>query len=625
MSIDRYPAELVINSQDFLECGWKGILSNTTREGYSSMWQAFSSAARQASEDGLLARGKVLWLLADACSMSLVPRSINEPFQPFMIMEDKRTVIPDDFLDLDMAFFASIVDMIDDPWLKARISDLVWFKHKPRNFKFALAAIDAYQSVPIDATTWWVGAHQGWERAISLALMLKSGAGNRFREIEDTLTRTINCASYQDGFLALELSNMLMSYGLGRDKTIDIARKLKSLAVEFDNRGDLHRARDYFNVSAKWFKASGDAVQSTEMTVCEAECWVKEAIASISSESPSHLLAANSYESAIQIYRTIPRTERASYQVDERIASLRRHLNEVGEKSLDEMGTISTGGVDISKIIQNARNAVTGKAAVEALKAFANLHNGAKAKELRDGALKKLRDFPLQAMFASTVMSRDGRVIAKCPGFNLGGELSSEDEITIRAGMIRDYSILVSIVVQGDILPALEVLLLEHRLRESDFVALASQSPIVPKGRERLFGKALFAGYDRDFVTAIHLLVPQIEHMVRYHLKQAGAQTSNYDSEGIENENGLSTIIDLPETPKVFGEDLAFELRALFCDAFGPNLRNELAHGLLDDEDCQSIYAVYAWWFGLKLVFRAYWNAARQVSPNKDMEGNDDQ
>jgi hypothetical protein len=138
------------------------------------------------------------------------------------------------------------------------------------------------------------------------------------------------------------------------------------------------------------------------------------------------------------------------------------------------------------------------------------------------------------------------------------------------------YGLEVGLVVQGDIWPALEVLALEHRLRESDFVAIAGRSPIVPKGRERLFGKALFAGYDKDFVSALHLLVPQIEHMVRWHLKAAGIKTTNLDKDGVENENGLNALVELPEVTQIFGEDLSFELKALFCDAFGANLRNEL-------------------------------------------------
>ena len=81
------------------------------------------------------------------------------------------------------------------------------------------------------------------------------------------------------------------------------------------------------------------------------------------------------------------------------------------------------------------------------------------------------------------------------------------------------------------------------------------------------------------------------------------------DGEGIETENGLSALIDLPQTTAIFGEDLTYEIKALFCDQLGPNLRNNIAHGLLEDQQADSIDSVYAWWLGLKLVFNTYWNS----------------
>jgi hypothetical protein len=612
MSNERYPADLEITAQDFTECGWEDVLSNTTREGYSSMWQAFSAAARKAMEEGRQAQGKVLWLLADACSMTLSPASLNEPFKPIMVMEGKRSAIPDDLPDPEITFFAQVVEGVDDIWLKARLADLVWLKQQPRDVTFALSAIDSYRSIPLDTQTWIRGGDKCWRRAISLTLMLRDGAGNRLQEMESSIVAALNGATIEDGYLSQWLADLLYENSLGRSVQGDIAQKLEALAQQFDEQGDIHRSRDYFDAAAQWYKKAGNEEKAAEMTVAVAEGWAKEAVARISSDNPSHMVAASFYENAIQVYRTIPRSERAVHRVDERIAELRKHLSESGEKSLDEMGQITSPRTDISELIDNARNAVRGKDAIEALKAFANLHRGVDVKQARESAFERIRRHPLQAMFPATIMSRDGRVIANRPGMSLGERLTEDDEVVIRAEMIRDYGILVSIVVQGDIWPALEVMLLEHRLTEADFVHLARQSPIVPQGREPLFGKALFAGYDQDFVTALHLLVPQIEHLVRYHLKQVGVKTTNLSIDGIENENGLSTLMDLPEVNQVFGEDLAFEIRALFCDAFGPNLRNELAHGLIEANDCYSVNSIYAWWFSLKLVFNTFWNAARK-------------
>lgn len=614
MKNERYPLDLAISVQDFNTSNWKETIANASREGYSGMWQALSNAARDAVERGNIKHGKVLWLLADACSMMLSPLSPNEPYKPYAVFQDRRSVIPDDLSESDIQFFAEILNEVDHDWLKARLSDLVWLKSKHRNIKFALTAIDAYRNLPLDTHTWVHGGRECWPRALKLTRMLKDGAGVRLQQIEVMIETTLYAAVCDDGFLAIWLAELLKSNRLGWEHRRDTSQKLEALAREFDDKGDLHRAREYYSSAADWYKLIPDDVKVAEMTVLLAEGWVKEAGARTASENPSHMVAASFYENAIQIYRTVPRAIRSSYKVDERIAELRVHLNDSGERSIGEMGLIKTPGVDLTKIVERARRAVTGKSVRDALLAFTNLYPGVNAEELRDSALKRMREYPLQSLFASTMMSRDGRVIAKRPAIGLGGVLTEDDEVAIRADMIRDYGILISIVVQGDIWPALEILLLEHRLCENDFVELARHSPMVPKERAGLFGKALFAGYERDFVTALHLLIPQIEHLVRVHLKQAGAKTTNLDNDGIENENGMSTLMGLPETEKIFGKDLTFELDSLFCNAFGPNLRNELAHGLLDEDGCNSYYAVYAWWLTLRLTFITWWNAANTNS-----------
>ena len=66
---------------------------------------------------------------------------------------------------------------------------------------------------------------------------------------------------------------------------------------------------------------------------------------------------------------------------------------------------------------------------------------------------------------------------------------------------------------------------------------------------------------------------------------------------------------------------MSFEIRALFCEPVGPNLRNEIAHGLLDDQTCRSATAVYAWWYALKLVFSTFWNALHKDTRSNESEG----
>jgi hypothetical protein len=184
--MEHYSQDLVVGIDDFRRSGWKRVITSREREGYDSMWLSLSAAARQAIDEGKASEGKVLWLLADACSMMLHPTSPNEPFRPIMVMSGRRSALPEDFQQAHIDFFSLIVEEVDDIWLRARLADLLWLLGKPRKHDHALLAIDAYRRAPLDAATWARGGRECWERAISLARMLR--ARDRIEALELAIT-----------------------------------------------------------------------------------------------------------------------------------------------------------------------------------------------------------------------------------------------------------------------------------------------------------------------------------------------------------------------------------------------------------------------------------------------------
>lgn len=583
MCSERYPQDLAVLLRAFETSGWKEVIAQAASNRYSSRQLALRAAADDAMEKGQVARGKVLWLLTDVCAMRLLPLRKKAPFEPTPVSHSFRSVVPDDFTDTDIAFFAAIVDAVDDNRLKARLCDLVWLMGRHCKKEFALKAIDAYRCLPFNTQE----ERDCWSRAICLANQLKRGAGARLQEMEASAFNAFDGAKSDDVFFCLKLANFMKENDLGCSRNADVARRLEALARELDG----YTARQYFSAAAKWYKS---ASKVAEMKAATAECLAQEAVAQTKLESPDYITAVNLCEQAIQTCLDVPIRERPKYRVDEKIAELRVLLNEFGKKSLGNMGVVQTPCIDITDTVAMVRKSISGKSAKDALLAFVHLHGAINVEELRNNALERMREHPLQFLFPATVISSDGRVIAKR---SAGGGKA------IHAAMLDDYGCMVGCFVLSGIVPALEVLLLEHRLKEADFIELASNSSFVPQDRAGLWGRALFAGYERDFVIAVHLLVPQIEHLVREHLKQEGAATANFDNKsGIQTENGLSRLLDLPEAEQVFGKSLSFELKALFCDPLGSNLRNTLAHGLLDEEGCNSPFAIYAWWLALRLT-----------------------
>ena len=611
------PDSSQLTVEDFAQSGWDSVLSDAPKDDYSSMWLALRDASEQAIAEDKLEHGKVLKLLGDACSMRLSPSSRNEPFRPLFELNDGTcSTSLHDFIDSDVSFFLLITCAVDNPRLRARLADLIWVRK--RNFKFALTAIDGYRLLPLNEETWTSENDVCWSRAIDLSRMLGQVASDRLAQMECQIIGKLMSAKKQHMFFAHHLARILRSFGLGRNHLPDIAAKLESLAREFEVSGNFHASREYFESAAAWFNDAGDEDKSINQTIAYAEGWAKEAIAKLSSDDPSHLVAAVLFESAIQVYRTIPRAKRGMHQIDQRLEELRVLLVESGEKSLDEMKTFSASSVDISEYVEKSRVAVSNRGPQEALREFATLHR-VSASGLRELAINRISEHPHLYLFPMVIKSHDGRVIATRPGL-IGSSPTDADDDLIRFQMVFEYDICVNLAVHGLILPGLEAISIEHWLREIDFIELASLSPIVPKGREVLFGKALFAGFDRDFVTALHLLAPQMENMVRFHLKEAGAKTTTLH-EGVETENSLSTLMESPKAEEVFGEDSCFEIKALYCDPYGSNLRNNVAHGLYDYQQCHSVQAVYAWWFALKLVLHSFWNASRDSADYEEEEG----
>ena len=602
---------------DFASCGWEEAVNNTERANYTAIFLALSTAARNAETEERESHGRVLQLLAFACAMHLDPESKNEPFKPIKVgLDGKPAIIPRDFTETHMAFFAKIIDDVDNALLKARLADLLWMNRSTRHANFALTAIDSYRSVPLDPETWAFGALECVQRATTLARSIRSAPGGHLEEIETSLSDAIASSRTDDGFFPLKLAEVLETSALSKDQRASIATKLETLALEFEQQGDIYKERQYRYAAATWFRNSANQAKSVVMTIAQAEGWVKEADARILCEEQEFLIAVDCYDRAIKIYQTIPRVDREQHQIDERIAELQRYRTQCREKSQGQSRTFVTASQDLTEVAKNARSAVGNKNLDEAMRAFAGLFS-ISVDQLRDLAVGSLADSPMRAFIPTAYLDADNRVIAQHSGMS-GSTPTEDDEAVVRAEMAGHYDWMISSAVYGCILPALDTLTSEHAISKADFVELARLSPAVPPRREILFGKALFYGFDHEFDTALHLLVPQIENMVRFHLKRVEAKTTNVDPSGIETENGLSTLMDLPQAVDLFGEDVAYEIRTLFCDHFGQNLRNNVAHGLIDDAEAQSVRSVYAWWYGLKLVFNTYWKVSHRTEDSAE-------
>ena len=180
-------------------------------------------------------------------------------------------------------------------------------------------------------------------------------------------------------------------------------------------------------------------------------------------------------------------------------------------------------------------------------------------------------------------------------------ENHEEREAAIEADMLQHSQLYRQLTVQGRVVPALNQITSEHNIRVRDLGFLVRNKPFIPPGHEGIFQKGFYAGFTSDFVTAAHLLVPQVENSIRYVLTQAGKITSGINAQMVQEEHDINRLLEWPEVKNIFGEALVFDLKGLLISRFGANFRNRLAHGLIPDVGFYAVESVYTWWLLLKI------------------------
>lgn len=615
-----------LTKEDFSGCGWKAILSEAKPKHYTAMSLAFGKAANEAEGEGQQARSKVLRLLSTACSRELhseqqkANKKQKGPVLPFMLISSRSGCdIIDSLSEEDVSLLADIASEVDDPHLRARLADLVSIKrYNKGGHRFALMAIDAYRKIPLKIGEWHP-VYECWDRAIGLAKGVSRGdRENRLAQIESAIIETLLSDEGEDeerGLFRFNLSNLLKSYDLGGDRALDIAQKMESIGRGFVEQDSFLTAHHYLEASVYWHTSpsrDSDPPELVALKVYWAESRVKEAEQMLSSSHSNLAVVASRYHQAVEIYNSISNAHKEEHQLNERIGELTRLYYDTNKKYAREIAGNSMAEdvmtIDVGPEAESSRNAVKGKPPAEAFRAFVGIY-GVSVEDLKRQAIDSCQQFIAPRLFPTTHMSQDGRIIG---GHSGGFDFSSGQQVLYE--MIQGYlGVNVSYGMDGFILPALEALRSEHSPQEARFVELAKLSSFVgPTGREQLVGKALHAGYNHDFTTALHILIPQFEYMVRFHLREMGADVVNQE-DGIEVPYGLNKLIKDNEEKieGLFGKDLSFEIQALFCHRVGANLRNNLAHGDMSYEACHSYPAVYAWWLVLKIVV-LYINLARE-------------
>ena len=125
----------------------------------------------------------------------------------------------------------------------------------------------------------------------------------------------------------------------------------------------------------------------------------------------------------------------------------------------------------------------------------------------------------------------------------------------------------------------------KHDFSVGTILPFLLQSPLFSSERLPLLEYAVTAYIAGDHVAAIHVLVPHIEHALRRLLGMLGKATNKHRRSDLTVmvEKTLNDILESEQAIRDYlGEDIVMYLRVVLCDPRRLNVRNNVAHGLME-------------------------------------------
>ena len=596
------PDSHLLSLDDLNHSGWQTALSDVHEPGYSAMHVAFFAAANDGDDTKGDSHRDALRFLGDLCRMALRANNHNEAFSAVLVAPDGRPMIPSDLSDHQLMLLAGFLPSVENAWLKGRLAHLVWLGNPPRDVSFALMTIDCYRSVPLDSSTWLHDGHAAWAHAIMLSKSLRATGASRLQEIERNLVDTVLSSTLRGEIPLLSVSRLLKEHELGKSDARDIASHLYNCANEISEDKEYYNAATYYQDAGAWYHIAHDLEKQTDMFAAEAEAYVAEGQRRLHSDSPSASVAASRFKDAIQAYRRVAGSERSRLGVDERIDELSSLVSATRREAVTDLKQFEIT-TDVSEIVIRVQDELRGTELPIALERFAAMVALPPYEQMQAEATAISEETLFTKLVNVSHMSSDGRVVGRRP--------TSEDENAsiYEGGSPHDtfqyYQHVIGFNGGCIVEAARSVISHDHKATEQYFIDLADIAPMVPLGRAMYLGKGLFAGFVGDYVSALHLLIPQLEHIVRSALADAGLHTTSLDPSGVEHHKSLDTLLAFPEAETVLGKDLLETLKALLCDPTREGLRNLFAHGLLDDADFPWGSAAFLWGLTLSLAVRS--------------------
>ncbi len=302
----------------------------------------------------------------------------------------------------------------------------------------------------------------------------------------------------------------------------------------------------------------------------------------------------HSHQIIALIHKSMNSWERTNSEkkYDER-KRLAKRIVPIKEMSMKSLQSIKSGPIDISEYIDQIEEFISGASFEAVLYRLSNIIQLKSYDELKEKF--DLSGFVFSQLFATTILDGNGRVKCIIPS----ALDASKEELTsiMEHRASEEYTFTADAFVSRFLWKAKE----KFTFSKDTLKFLIEENAFVESDRQETFLNGIVAGFNLELSTAMHLLMPQVEHGIRRMAEECGAVVYKTDKNGVESSLSLESILNLPEVEECFDETFLFNLRLFYTSDYGFGMRNAVCHSMYSDKELQTARSLAVWWFTLHI------------------------
>lgn len=520
------------------------------------------------------AEKKLFLLLRNILSIVISCDDKGIKASPMFVMADGRRSFSMD--DLDEKAYISLKELDIEKFpaeIRAHIGVVLWLGH--REFEYARLAAESFRDMFLECfdPEEWTDCYDCIKKAIVLSSVIGDKDG-REECLKLVFDKVVEINGGDRLFLSIRLVELLIDQKANCDYAVLISAVKKLLKNNIS-----HRLESIYELLFKLYR----------------KCKNKEG------ERAAHMDYARTLESFSGAHSTFSQSMQSVNYLKQAIKEYsnwgdEKDVNRV-KKTLEEVERVIPGlmksheyRTDMSDTYEIIDEMYENLSFQEALIQLAKTVYIRKVDEIKKATVDNTRKNVFSSLAQKTFIDNDGHTVAKIDPLSIKNP--EKDEELFVQHMINDEQRYEDL--QGHYILRYQINKIEKmEFSVDDVYDIVSDSIIIPEGRSKIIAEGLYYGLKGEMYLSLHILVPQTEQIFRRLASECGDVVFDVKNNGIEQASMLKSVFELPNLNECCDESILFVFKGMMIEKSGSNIRNLIAHGLMDEPQAYSGNAVF--------------------------------